>query len=194
MIAYPAQKTQPVAKMTAHDAQSLIQMIHPSLARPGRSGWKADDGRMRLDILQDHGVCPYLRAFTDRDIAQAFGAGADHHAVFQRRMPLLMLCSSSAKRYAMIDLAVITDLRGLSDDHAHAMIDQQSSADLRAGMDLDPGPKTSDVGDETGQEKQMPPIQTVCDPVKADRLDVRIPSCRDNMRRSAWPPRYWLPR
>lgn len=183
MIAYPAQKTQPVAKMTAHDAQSLIQMIHPSLARPGRSGWKADDGRMWLDILQDHGVCPYLRAFTDRDIAQAFGAGADHHAVFQRRMPLLMLCSSSAKRYAMIDLAVITDLRGLSDDHAHAMIDQQSSADLRAGMDLDTGHMPRKLRKRTREEKVLVLIEPVCLAVVKQSMEALIEE--DDLERGA---------
>ena len=55
---------------------------------------------------------------------------------------------------AVVDGAVVTDLGGLADDDAHAVVDEQALADLRAGMDLDTGHMPRKLRKRTREEKK----------------------------------------
>ena len=53
----------------------------------------------------------------------------------------------------MVDGAVVPDLTGLTEHDAHAVIDEQASADGGTGVDLDAGAAASVLADPAGKEK-----------------------------------------
>ena len=61
----------------------------------------------------------------------------------------------------VVDQAVVPDLRRLADDDAHAVVDDQAAADLRAGVDLNAGPEAAPLGDGTGQKLHLVTVTEV---------------------------------
>jgi hypothetical protein len=53
-------------------------------------------------------------------------------------MAFALLPGRAAERDAVIQRAVVADLGGLTDDDAHAVIDEEPPPDARGRMDLDP--------------------------------------------------------
>ena len=64
-------------------------------------------------------------------------------------MALAGFLPRAAKGHSLIQGDVVADDRGLADDDAHAMIDEEAPADFRAGMDFD-------SGDEPAELRQRP--------------------------------------
>ncbi len=52
-------------------------------------------------------------------------------------MPFSRFLTGAAQRYSLINGYVVADFGGLADHHSHAVIDEEATADLRPGMDLD---------------------------------------------------------
>ena len=69
--------------------------------------------------------------------SEHLGAGADDHSGTQCRMPLLLLERRAAQRRALIDRAIIADLCGFADHHAHSVIDENAASHDGPGVDLD---------------------------------------------------------
>ena len=69
---------------------------------------------------------------------------------------------------------VVSDLCGLSDDDAHTVVDDEAAADPGAGMDLNAGDVSGDLGIKPGQKEQPVPVQPVGYPVKEDGVYARI--------------------
>src|SRR5947209_6984047 len=65
------------------------------------------------------------------------GAGPDHDVVSERRVSLLLLQARPAQRDPVEQRDVVADLGRLTDDHAHAVVDEQAAAELGRRMDLD---------------------------------------------------------
>ena len=94
-------------------------------------------------VVADHG-----RAAEDR------GVGINHDAVFDRRMALLPADQIAVavggeaerpERHALIELDAVADLARLADHDARAVVDEEVLADLRAGMDVDPGARIGPI-------------------------------------------------
>ena len=64
------------------------------------------------------------------------------------------LGAGAAQGHALVEVAVVADLRRLADDDAHAVVDEEALADLGAGVDLDAGEEAADVRDEPGGQTQ----------------------------------------
>jgi hypothetical protein len=60
-------------------------------------------------------------------------------------MAFLLDQGRSAEDHPFVDQAIIADLAGFSNHDPHAMVDEEASPDLSAGMDLDPRKPTADV-------------------------------------------------
>ena len=56
--------------------------------------------------------------------------------------------AGAAERHALVHRHVLADLGGLADHDAHAVVDEQPVADLGRRMDLDPGQRARDVGQQ----------------------------------------------
>ncbi len=62
-------------------------------------------------------------------------------------MPFSRLLACPAQCHTLVQGYVIPDDGRLPDDHAAAVVDEQSFADLRSRMDLDPGLPGCALGD-----------------------------------------------
>ena len=84
---------------------------------------------------------------------------ADNDTVAERRVTLLTpIKGGAAEGHALIQRAVVANLRGLANHHSHPVIDEQAFADTSSGMNLDPGQHPPDMGYETpGEQPAMPP-------------------------------------
>ena len=74
----------------------------------------------------------------------------------------------------MIDQAVIPDLGGLTDDDAHAVVNDQAAADGGAGVNLDPGAAAAALGDGPSQKFQIMPVTPVGQAMAVDSLDAGV--------------------
>ncbi len=74
----------------------------------------------------------------------------------------------------MVERHVIADLRRLANDHPHAVIDEKLAADLRSGMDFNPGQEPADVRYETPKEKKLVTPEPVGDAVDPEGMKSRI--------------------
>ena len=66
--------------------------------------------------------------------------------------------SGAAQGNLMINRTVVPDFRGFADHDAHPVVDEQLSADLRAGMNLDAGLFPAPLADPSGQVKPVMPV------------------------------------
>src|SRR6185437_14056183 len=100
---------------------------------PGRDAGHGDVVRHRLD---DHGASGNTRAVADLDIAEDLGAGADHDAAAYLGVTVLVLLTGATERDVMQDRDVIVDLRGLADDEAGRVVEEDAAADARRRVDV----------------------------------------------------------
>src|SRR5262245_20085745 len=77
------------------------------------------------------------RALAHPQRAHDRGAGPDHDILLERGVPLLPLEARAPERHPLVQGHVVADLRGLADHHPHAVVDEDSGADARSGVDLD---------------------------------------------------------
>ena len=82
----------------------------------------------------------------DRFAAEDGRVGVDHHAVFNRWVPLVAADqvavviggkAEGPQRHALINLDVIADFARLANHHAGAVVDEEVIADGRAGVNVD---------------------------------------------------------
>ncbi len=64
-------------------------------------------------------------------------------------MPLTVFLSRAAQGNALVQRDIVAYDCGLANDHAHSVVDEKTSANLRARMDFD-------AGDQTGELRQRP--------------------------------------
>ena len=76
-------------------------------------------------------------------------------------MALAGVLAGAAQSDAVVDGAVVSDLTGLTEHDAHAVIDEQASADGGTGVDLDASAAASVLADPAGKEKALMPVQPV---------------------------------
>jgi hypothetical protein len=74
----------------------------------------------------------------------------------------------------MIKRAVVGDFGRLTDDHAHAMVDEYPAADGRARMDLDTGQPPSQMRGQAGQPAQLMAPQPVGESMQGQGMKARV--------------------
>src|SRR5882672_8565870 len=114
----------------------------------------ADRGRARRHFLHHYRIGANARALADQDRAENFRPGPHHHAFAEGGMAFALVPRRAAERDAVIERAVIADLRRLADDYAHAMVDEKTPPDRSAGMNLDAGQPARQMGNEPRQPSQ----------------------------------------
>src|SRR5690554_966008 len=81
--------------------------------------------------FQHHGICSDLRIVSDFYGSQNLSSGPDHDTITQVRMPFRSSAVCGAQGDSVINGAVISYGGCFSDDNAHAMVNEESSSDLR---------------------------------------------------------------
>ena len=75
-------------------------------------------------------------------------AGADDDIVADRRMALAATGTpGDPERDLMIEMAIVADLGGLADDHAHAVVDHKPATNSGRGMNFN-------SGEESGRDER----------------------------------------
>jgi hypothetical protein len=74
----------------------------------------------------------------------------------------------------MIELYMVTDNAGFSDDDTSSVIDKEIVTDLGAWMNIDPGSAMGPLGHNPREQWQLHQVKGVGDALNSDRLDTRI--------------------
>src|SRR5665647_1585245 len=85
-----------------------------------------------------------------RNVFDDNGVGADLHVVpdvYGTEDP-----SARTDGDVVVHQNVVADLRGLADDHTHAVVDEEAPSDLCAGMDLNPCDRPRELRDQPGSQ------------------------------------------
>ena len=85
--------------------------------------------------------------------------GSNHHMISEGRMTFATFLACPTERHALKQGDMVADLRRLSDDHAHAVVDEKSLADLGRGVDLDTGQPAGYLGDRSREKGNLPLFQ-----------------------------------
>ena len=117
----------------------MLHGVRPGVAIGDDMARYADDRRVRRHVGDDDRARADRCVLTNRDRADQLRARAHHHVVLQGRVALLAPRARPAQRDALVEVAVIADLRRFADDDAHAVVDEEALADFGARMDLDAG-------------------------------------------------------
>ena len=89
-------------------------------------------------------------------------------------MALPLFQAGAAQRNPMVQGHIRADLGGLADDHTHAVIDEETGAYARAGMDLDAGRPAGDLRNPAGEEPELVGPQPVRDTLDPDGVQPGI--------------------
>ena len=84
------------------------------------------------------------------------------------RLPSLL--AGAAQGHPLIDGHVAPDLGRLADDDARTVVDEQSLADGRPGVDLDLSQQATDLGDEPGRERHLTHPQCMGHPMEQNGM------------------------
>ncbi len=83
--------------------------------------------------------------FSNRNVTENVRVVSDEDSVAQCGMALAFFLAGAAQRHALVERNVVADNRGLADDHAHAVVNEDAQPDPRAGMNLDSRPEPGDL-------------------------------------------------
>ena len=117
---------------------------------------------------------PILLSLPTVNGPRTLAPGTHHHVILQGGMALGLLPAHPAQGYAMIEGDIVADLGGLADHHPHAVVDEEALADCGAGVDLDAGQESAQVGAEAAEKKEFVLPEPVGDPVEPDGVQPRI--------------------
>ena len=103
------------------------------------------------------------RTAANGDAAQDGSARINDNIVFNDRMPCIALDKYTvivfqepfgAQGNRLIDAHMPADHGGFAYDHAGAVVDEKTLADLRAGMNINPGSRVGQLGDSPGNQRR----------------------------------------
>jgi hypothetical protein len=131
----------------------------------------SDDGRVGWAGVDDNRVCAEARACSDGDVAENFRAGADDNSIFDRRVAFRRFKTGSTEADTLVNDDVVSDDGRLTDDDAHAVIDDEASTNLSARMNFDTRDESTHLAKESWEERNPALQQKASDPIKEHRLD-----------------------
>src|SRR5262249_34915468 len=99
---------------------------------------------------------------------------ADDDAATQGRVALALVPGGAAQGHAVVQRAVVAELGGLADHHAHAVVDESAPADLRPRMDLDAGEEARAGRSKPRQPAQFHAPEGVRQAVDEQRVEARV--------------------
>jgi hypothetical protein len=121
-----------------------------------------------------HRAGPDLGMIADRNVAEDFRTRADHDVVSDSRMPLALLFARSTQCHALIKQRVVADLGGLTDHHAHAVIDKTPASDGGPRMDLDPSDTSIELRKDSRQQREAIGVQPVSRAMQQDGMKAGV--------------------
>lgn len=108
-------------------------------------------GAVGRDVFDHHGVAADSDVVAYGDVSQYLGAAANGYVVAQRRVALACLITGAAQSDALVERTVIANDRGLANDDAHGMVDEEVLADVCGGVNLDAGHMAGYLRNDAGK-------------------------------------------
>lgn len=110
----------------------------------------------------------------DFNVSKNCSACSDQHAITQGRMAFFTNMGDASQSDSVIDHTIITDLRGLSNDNPHPVIDDETSSDPSTRMDLDARDPPTELRDSPRHKRYAPAMQQMGDSMHSKRFDSRV--------------------
>ena len=108
------------------------------------------------------------------DAAKNGRVHAHHDVVAQRGVALAALFTRAAERDALIQRDVIADFARFADDHAHGVVDEETAADFRGGVNFHARHETSELARDARQAFQAVVPQPMLDDMAPTSMQARI--------------------
>ena len=97
----------------------------------------AGHGGVRAHIIQHYGGSGYLGAFAHLDASQHLGTCADEHAAAHHRVAVAYFLAGAAQGHLVEEGYIILDDGGLAHHETGAVVEQDTAADTRGGVNID---------------------------------------------------------
>ncbi len=133
----------------------IVRRVHGLVVDAHHLGGHAHSGAVGRQIAQHHAACADAGVVPDIHRAKDLGACTDQHVVAQSGVALAGVLAGAAQSDTVVDGAVVPDLAGLAEHDAHAVINEQASADGGTGVDLDAGAAAAMLADPPGQKEPL---------------------------------------
>ena len=129
-------------------AARVVALLHHAAAvAPHHASWNAHHRGVGGYVLNHHGVAADAHVVAHLDVAEHLGARAHDHVVAERGVALAVLVARAAQGNSLVEGAVVAHDGGLANNDAHGMVDKEPAAELRAGVNLDPGKEPRDLAE-----------------------------------------------
>src|SRR5215472_9039049 len=151
-----------------------IDAAHPCPVTECYPARDADDNRVFRHLPHYHRARADAASRADGEGADDLRARSHHHVVGESGVTLLPLVAGAAEGHSLEQAHVPADLRRLTDDHAHAVVDEEPGAQLGRGMDLDAREETAEVRQPACGGRPSRPPQGVRDAMDPDGVDAGI--------------------
>lgn len=122
-----------------HELNTLIRVARPVLCRD------ADRNVVCRNVLGYHGVGADGTAFTDGDRAQDFRSRTDGDVVTQGWVALGLGEHLSTQGDTVVEHDAVANFGGFADDDAHAVVDEETTADRGTRVDLNAGQESGEL-------------------------------------------------
>ena len=133
-----------------------------------------DNRGMGWNLFKDNGACAYLSMVADFERAENLRASRHHDIIANRRMPFALLLASAAEGHALIKRHVLTKLRRLPDNNSRAVVNEQSVANRRAGVNLYPRQEPAEVRHQPRRDYPAAFKEGVRNSMQPNRVQSRI--------------------
>ena len=140
----------------------VVQLFAP---HPDDVAGDADHGTVGRHLPQNHGIGRDLGIVPHLEGPQHLGAGTDHHVIADGGVAFAAGDAGTAQGGPLVDQTIVADLHSLTDHHAAAVVDDQTLADPRAGVDFNTGGKPGELGYGSGCEFQVMGMEPMGQPV-----------------------------
>ena len=107
----------------------------------------------------------------DRHRAEHRRADADDRVILDRGMSLAALLPRPAQGDPLVHGDVVADRSGLTDDDAHTMVDEDSLTNSGSRVNLDPGDRPIQLGQQAGGQEETSAPQPVRYAVQRDGVE-----------------------
>ena len=133
----------------------------------------SNHGRVLSDALGNHRVGADVAVVTDGDVANYLCSGTEDDSVTDGWVTLGLHVLARTQSHLMEHHHVVTDHCGLTDDHAIAVVDDETAANGGTRVNFDAGPELSPVADQSRQQEEVGLPEPISNPVGPDGVDAR---------------------
>ena len=114
-------------------AAASFFLLHEFAVAHHNARGNADHGAILRHVLDDNRAAADLRIVVNGDTAKNRRVHAHHDVIAERGVALAAFFARAAERDALIQRDVIADFARFADNHAHGVVDEETTADFRGG-------------------------------------------------------------